>query len=143
MSDSYLYFILFCSVAVLMPSVIFLVVTLEAQKDSFNLIGGFVCIFVFISIPILNVRYCIDQFDKISKSRKYEIIYEIPIEVKGNVDTITYKENDYTLKILNLNSYFDRKFDEKDVILVKRGLAGEYAGWKVDRQDHFIFEIKE
>ena len=64
MSDSYLYFILFCSVAVLMPSVIFLVVTLEAQKDSFNLIGGFVCIFVFISIPILNVRYCIDQFDK-------------------------------------------------------------------------------
>lgn len=89
------------------------------------------------------IYFSFSEFDKIEKEREYEIVYEIPVEVIDNIDTITYKENKSTMKIMNLNSHFGRRFYEGDVILVKRGKAGKYAGWKVAKQKCFTLEIKE
>jgi len=142
MNDAWLYIFELMSCISMLFGCFLIIVSMVGRLDF-----GERCFLFFVGAVIFFLGYYgdteyTDQINQIKSETQYEVLQEIPVEVIDNVDTITYKENDSTLKVLNLNEYFGRKFTD-EVILVKRIKAGVYAGWKVDKGSYKIFEVKE
>lgn len=138
MSDFWLDVYMVASMIGLLFSVVFFISSLNPLGSFGKFFYSVSCVMFFIFL----ISKGVNEFNQIEQAQEYEILHEIPVDTQGNVDTITYQLDDSTLKILNLNEHFGRKFTN-ETIIIKRIKAGTYAGWKVGTGKRLIFEVEK